>query len=67
MRVAPRVVCRPLPVASLTSFVARAVPAPVVLYNIPGRTGVDLSAETTERICAAAPNVVASARRVMPQ
>lgn len=38
--------------------VARAVSAPVVLYNIPGRSVVDLAAETTERICAAAPNVV---------
>ncbi len=34
-------------------------PAPIVLYNIPGRTVVDLSADTTERICDAAPNVVA--------
>ncbi|WP_433930703.1 4-hydroxy-tetrahydrodipicolinate synthase [Sorangium cellulosum] len=39
--------------------VAKAISAPIVLYNIPGRTGVDLSAEATERICAAAPNVVA--------
>jgi 4-hydroxy-tetrahydrodipicolinate synthase len=38
--------------------IAEAVGAPVVLYNIPGRAVVDLSAETTERICAAAPNVV---------
>ncbi|WP_437811459.1 4-hydroxy-tetrahydrodipicolinate synthase [Sorangium sp. So ce1078] len=42
-----------------TLAVARAVEGPIVLYNIPGRTGVDLSAEATERICAAAPNVVA--------
>lgn len=38
--------------------IARAVGAPVVLYNIPGRCVVDLAAETTERICHAAPNVV---------
>src|SRR3954471_14639230 len=31
--------------------IARAVPCPIVLYNIPGRSVVDLSAETTERIC----------------
>jgi len=39
--------------------VARAVSCPIVLYNIPGRSVVDLSAETTARICEAAPNVVA--------
>lgn len=39
--------------------VARAVPCPVVLYNIPGRSVVDLSAETTAQICERAPNVVA--------
>lgn len=38
--------------------VARAVSAPIVLYNIPARSVVDLSADTTERICSAAPNVV---------
>lgn len=38
--------------------IARAVSAPIVLYNIPGRCVVDLAAETTERICHAAPNVV---------
>jgi 4-hydroxy-tetrahydrodipicolinate synthase len=38
--------------------VARAVPAPIVLYNIPGRSVVDLSAETTARICDTAPNVI---------
>lgn len=40
--------------------VAAAVEAPVVLYNIPGRTGVDLGVEATERVCAAARNVVAT-------
>ncbi|TKD13304.1 4-hydroxy-tetrahydrodipicolinate synthase [Polyangium fumosum] len=39
--------------------IARAVPAPIVLYNIPGRCVVDLSAETTAQICERAPNVVA--------
>ncbi|EYF04001.1 4-hydroxy-tetrahydrodipicolinate synthase [Chondromyces apiculatus] len=38
--------------------VARAIPAPIVLYNVPSRTVVDLTADTTEQICAAAPNVV---------
>ncbi len=39
--------------------VARAVPCPIVLYNIPGRSVVDLSAETTAQICERASNVVA--------
>lgn len=38
--------------------VAKAVPAPIVLYNIPGRSVVDLSAETTARICDGAANVI---------
>jgi 4-hydroxy-tetrahydrodipicolinate synthase len=38
--------------------VAAAVRAPIVLYNIPIRTGVDLGAEATEKICERAPNVV---------
>jgi 4-hydroxy-tetrahydrodipicolinate synthase len=38
--------------------VAQAIKAPVVLYNIPGRTGVDLGIEATESICARAANVV---------
>lgn len=39
--------------------IARAVPCPVVLYNVPGRTVADLSTETVARICEAAPNVAA--------
>jgi 4-hydroxy-tetrahydrodipicolinate synthase len=38
--------------------VAKAVPLPIVLYNIPGRCGVDLSLSTLERI-AGLPSVVA--------
>ncbi|MCK6591597.1 MAG: 4-hydroxy-tetrahydrodipicolinate synthase [Polyangiaceae bacterium] len=37
---------------------AKAVSCPIVLYNIPGRSVVDLSADTTARIFEAAPNVV---------
>jgi 4-hydroxy-tetrahydrodipicolinate synthase len=40
--------------------VASSVKLPVVVYNIPGRTGIDLAADTLVRICAAAPNVVAT-------
>jgi 4-hydroxy-tetrahydrodipicolinate synthase len=40
--------------------VAKSVRLPVVVYNIPGRTGVDLAPETLARICALAPNVVAT-------
>ena len=39
--------------------VAREVACPIVLYNIPGRSVVDLSAETTAQICDEASNVVA--------
>jgi 4-hydroxy-tetrahydrodipicolinate synthase len=39
--------------------VARSVRIPVVVYNIPGRTGVDLAPQTLARICAEASNVVA--------
>lgn len=40
--------------------VARSVKLPMVVYNIPGRTGVDLAPETLARIAEAAPNVVAT-------
>ncbi|MBX3208631.1 MAG: 4-hydroxy-tetrahydrodipicolinate synthase [Labilithrix sp.] len=39
--------------------VAAAVDAPVVVYNIPARTGIDLTTDTLARICEGAPNVVA--------
>jgi len=39
--------------------VAEAVDAEVLLYNIPGRSVVDLAADTLEAICEAASNVVA--------
>jgi len=38
--------------------VAGSVRMPVILYNIPARTGIDLLPGTLERICAEAPNVV---------
>jgi 4-hydroxy-tetrahydrodipicolinate synthase len=37
--------------------VAESVRCPVMIYNIPGRTGIDLQAGTVARICEAAPNV----------
>lgn len=39
--------------------VAAAVDAPVVVYNVPGRTSIDLTADTLARICEKASNVVA--------
>jgi 4-hydroxy-tetrahydrodipicolinate synthase len=39
--------------------IARAVSCPIIVYNIPGRSVVDLSAEATEQICDKAANVVA--------
>lgn len=41
------------------SAVAAATDKPVVLYNVPGRTGVNLLASTTLRIAGDCPNVVA--------
>jgi 4-hydroxy-tetrahydrodipicolinate synthase len=38
--------------------VARSVRLPVIVYNIPGRSVVDLAPETLARICDEAPNVV---------
>ncbi len=39
--------------------VSKVSPVPVVLYNVPGRTGVNLSAETTLRIARDCKNVIA--------
>ncbi len=40
--------------------VAASVKCPVVVYNIPGRSGIDLSADTLAKIAEAAPNVIAT-------
>lgn len=40
--------------------VAKSVACPVVLYNVPVRTGIDLTCDTLLRIAEAAPNVVAT-------
>jgi len=40
--------------------VAKSIALPIVVYNVPGRTGTDLAAETLARIAEAAPNVVAT-------
>ncbi len=39
--------------------VANATKLPVVIYNVPGRTGMNVSAATTLRVAEACPNVVA--------
>lgn len=39
--------------------IAAATSLPVVLYNVPGRTGVNLKAETTVRLAKDCPNIVA--------
>lgn len=39
--------------------IAGASPLPVILYNVPGRTGVNMTAETTLRIASECQNVIA--------
>lgn len=39
--------------------IAEASPLPIILYNVPGRTGVNMAAETTLRIANEFPNVIA--------
>lgn len=41
------------------SAIAKASPLPVVLYNVPGRTGVNMTAETTLRLARDHHNIVA--------
>lgn len=38
--------------------IASASPVPVILYNVPGRTGVNMTAETTLRVARDCPNVI---------
>lgn len=38
--------------------VSEASPVPVIMYNVPGRTGVNISAETTLAIAAECPNII---------
>ena len=38
--------------------IAQASPLPVILYNVPGRTGVNMTAETTLRLASDFPNIV---------
>lgn len=40
------------------SAIAKASPLPIILYNVPGRTGVNMSAETTLRLAADHPNII---------
>lgn len=39
--------------------VSEAADRPVILYNVPGRTGANLAAETTLRLAACCPNIIA--------
>ena len=41
------------------SAIAKASPVPVILYNVPGRTGVNMTADTTLRLAADHPGIVA--------
>lgn len=40
------------------SAIAKACPIPVILYNVPGRTGVNMTAETTLRLARAHSNII---------
>lgn len=38
--------------------IAEASPLPIILYNVPGRTGVNMTAETTLRLAREVPNII---------
>ena len=40
-------------------YISNRSPRPIILYNVPGRTGVNMEAATTLRIARECPNVVA--------
>lgn len=40
-------------------YISERSPRPIILYNVPGRTGVNMEAETTLRIARECPNVIA--------
>lgn len=40
------------------SAIAKASPLPIILYNVPGRTGVNMTAETTLRLAAEHENII---------
>lgn len=40
------------------SAIAKSSPLPIILYNVPGRTGMNMSAETTLRLAAEHPNII---------
>lgn len=40
-------------------YISERAPRPIILYNVPGRTGVNMEAETTLRIARECPNVIA--------
>ncbi len=50
-------------------MVAEASPLPLILYNVPGRTGVNISAETTLELARTEPKIVAvkEASGILPQ
>jgi 4-hydroxy-tetrahydrodipicolinate synthase len=41
-------------------MISDASPLPVIMYNVPGRTGMNVSAETTIRIAEDCPNIIAT-------